>query len=470
MLSFLPKYFTYIAIGLYFILLFICMTGFSNNMLPAIWILFGIIEVFVFFYFSNYITKIWQYVNEQVFIKKLFWGAFVLRFMFVCFSYLFFYAMNGTPFEFEAADSTGYYNESKWITGLLEDGKFDIYLKYIGINYADMGYPLYLAILRFIFGDFLIIPRLIKALLGAFTCVAIYKIGRNNFGESAGRIAGILGMLSPNLIFYCGLHVKETEMVFLVVYFVYYGDKILRSANYNLKDISILCIISASIFLFRTVLAACLIASVLLTVFFVSNRILSLGKRIFIFFTIGLLSILILLNSQGGLIKEYLTDGNKNLNDQMENLSTRTDGGGGGNKFAKYGSKSIFFPLMILGPLPTLVDTDQKNIMMLAGGYFTRNIYAFFVFIAFLTLYKLKLLRNHLLLLSTVLSYLFVLGSSGFALSERFHLPIVPFLLVFAGYGITQLNAKNKKYYLPHIALVMILIIGWNWFKLAGRI
>jgi CHASE2 domain-containing sensor protein len=106
---------------------------------------------------------------------------------------------------------------------------------------------------------------------------------------------------------------------------------------------------------------------------------------------------------------------------------------------------------------------------MLGGAYFTRNVYAFFVLIGIYALYKRKQLREHILLLSVIFSYIFVLASSGFALSERFHLPLVPFLLILAAYGISQMNAKNKKYYVPYLVLICVIVIGWNWFKVAGR-
>lgn len=466
---FFPKYFSQKGVIAFGAALAFCSILFVQKLLSLQWIFFDFLEVFGFFFFANQLTKLWKDFSIRIFEKRLFWVSLGIRITWVFLSYFYFIWMTGDGFEFETADAKGYYGESGWIAGLWKDGKFDIYLKYIGVNYADMGYPLYLAILRSFFGDGLIIPRLIKALLGAYTSVIIYKIGRNNFGESAGRIAGILGMLLPNLIYYCGLHVKETEMVFLVVYFIYFADKVLRSKYFHLKDFSLLCIIGASIFLFRTVLAVCLIASVLISVFFISKRIASLGKRLSLFSLIALTSILILSTSLGDVINGYFKASDQNLTSQMQNYTLREDGGGAGNKLAKYGSRSIFLPFMVIGPLPTLVNTEQTNTMMLGGAFFTRNVYVFFVFIAFVTLYKRKLLRNHVLLLSTLFSYLFVLASSGFALSERFHLPIIPLLLVFAGYGITQLNVKNKKYYIPYLIFISIVIIGWNWFKLAGR-
>ena len=124
---------------------------------------------------------------------------------------------------------------------------------------------------------------------------------------------------------------------------------------------------------------------------------------------------------------------------------------------------------MLFAPFPTLVNTQQENLMMLSGAFYTRNVYVFFVLIALIMMYRRRMLRNHVLIISFLLSYMAVLASSGFALSGRFHLPAIPFLLVFAGYGITQMNNKNIKYYVPYLIVISLVIIGWNWFKLAGR-
>ena len=54
---------------------------------------------------------------------------------------------------------------------------------------------------------------------------------------------------------------------------------------------------------------------------------------------------------------------------------------------------------------------------------------------------------------------------------ESFHLPIVPFTLMFAAYGISKMNEVwwVKKYYPYWCALMFVAAIAWNWFKLAGR-
>ena len=468
-LRYMPRFFTRRSIIAFVVVFVLCSALFFSRMLPGLWILFGFLEVFCFFFFLNKLTRSWGQVSERVFAKKLFWISFWIRLAWVVFSFFFYSTMSGDPFEFEAGDSKGYHGEALWLIGLIEDNKWNQYLAYIGKNYSDMGYPIYLGMIYYVVGDNVLIPRLIKVVLSSYTCLLTYKIARNNFGESTGRMAGIMAMLVPNLIYYCGLHLKETEMVFLVVSFMFVADRLIRSRRLSFIDLVLLGLLATLLFFFRTVLAACLLGSVVMATLFTSRRISSVSKRIVLIVMLIAGVFMLAATPLADNISEYVQKSESNIARQMRNFSIHRNKGET-NKLATYGSRSVFLPLMLIAPFPTLVYiADQPNAMMMGGAYFTRNVYAFFVLVALVVLFRLKKLREHVLLLSFTASYIFVLASSGFALSERFHLPLVPFLLTLAAYGVSQMNQKNKKYYLPYLVFVSLVIIGWNWFKLAGR-
>ena len=65
--------------------------------------------------------------------------------------------------------------------------------------------------------------------------------------------------------------------------------------------------------------------------------------------------------------------------------------------------------------------------------------------------------------------YLAVIAFSNFAQSERFHQPALPFELMFAAFGISQLKAKHIKWIDYWMYFVVAANVGWAWFKLAGR-
>ena len=76
---------------------------------------------------------------------------------------------------------------------------------------SDSGYLVYLTFVYKLFGPNIIITRLLKALYGAYTCVLLYRITSRSMGEQVGRMAGVFAMLMPNLIIYCGMHLKEQK-------------------------------------------------------------------------------------------------------------------------------------------------------------------------------------------------------------------------------------------------------------------
>lgn len=468
MTTFVPKYFTQKAIILYVVLLILCSVALINNVLPLHWIAFGLVEVVSFFYFSNLLTRKWDSLSPVVYKKKLFTTALIVRLAYVVFSFLFYTYMTGQPFEFEAADAVGYHEEAIWLISLLADDKLPVYLAYTKGNYSDMGYVAYLTAVYSAVGANLFIVRILKALLSAFTCLLIYKLARRNFGESAGKIAGILALLSPNLIYYCGLHVKETEMVFLTVFFLERADLLIREKKLVPMVLIATLLLGLSLFFFRTVLGATAMASLVMGFLLFSAR----GKKVGLVRKVmfGVTILVIGLFLAGGRIEaemsRYWGDRDTNQQASMNARSTRETG----NSLAKYGATAIFAPVILIAPFPTLVNIEtQQNQMLLNGGYYTRNIYVFFLLIGLVALWKKKALREHLLLISFLFSYLAVLALSKFALSERFHMPILPVIIIMAAYGVTQLDRKNVKYYLPYLGIVALIILAWNIFKVAGR-
>lgn len=141
-----------------------------------------------------------------------------------------------------------------------------------------------------------------------------------------------------------------------------------------------------------------------------------------------------------------------------------------GNKFAKKMGAAVFAPMIFVIPLPTVVETPlQENQKIINGGNFVKNILAFFVIFGLYTLIKNNKWRDYLLIGSFVIGYLLVLAFSAFAQSERFHQPVLPFEMLLAAYGFSLMNKKTRRYFDNWTMLLVVIIIGWSWFKLAGR-
>jgi len=80
----------------------------------------------------------------------------------------------------------------------------------------------------------------------------------------------------------------------------------------------------------------------------------------------------------------------------------------GGNEFAKFGNAAFFAPIILIAPFPTLnlAHEEQKGQMMLSGGYYVRNVFAFFAILALFTLFRINRLRTHLIIILPLFSYL----------------------------------------------------------------
>lgn len=424
------------------------------------------LAVFSFFFYSSILTKRWAEIRQKKFQKKILYTALIIRVVYVVLIYFFYQSQTGKPFEFNALDSGGYHKTALWILEMFFDGTVYFYFSHYIQGISDAGWELTLAFIYLISFKSILMVRLVNSFLSAWMVIMIYHIAQRNFGEKAARITAVMAMLLPSFIYFSGLHMKETVMVFLLMAFMERADYLLHSRNFKLVHIFQVVLIGISLFFFRTVLGAAAWFALFSALILSSERIMSHYRRVIIISWFIIASVFLFSGSINNEISGYLGARKSNQEDRYEFFSTRQ----GANKLAHYGSAAIFIPIIIPAPFPTLVNIpNQQNQMMTNGDLFTRNVYVFFVFVAFYVLFKKKQLRKNLLLSVFLASYLLILANSGFALSPRFHVPALPFFLIFAGYGITQTTRNISTYYVLYLIAISIIVIAWNWFKLSGR-
>ena len=475
---FIPNTITNTAIITYFAAIFGCTLLYSGHMLNWKWWIFGIVSVVGFFHYANIQSKAWIKLRPISFAKKLFWSAFALRVVWVLVSYLLYNNWTGTPFSINAGDELFYDEIGRYGASLIRDGDWNIYNKIISysgdIAFSDMGYPIYLSIVYWIFGDSILIARIIKAILSAWTAVLIYKVASRNFGETTGRMAGIFCMLMPNLIYYCSFQLKEIEMVFLAMLFVERADALLRKGKLTFFPTFTVMLIPLALFMIRTALAATLVLAFFCTLLFTTGRVVGWGKRIALFLAAGVFVIIMFLTSSG-IGQEVTAMWERRGSEQQANMewrSVRDVGKGMTQKFAKYAGAAVFAPMIFTIPFPTMNDIPgHENQMMIHGGNFVKNITSYFTIMALFVLLFSGKWRRYVLPLAVMCGYLVVLVFSNFAQSERFHLPILPLSLMFAAYGISIMKQYPwiKRYFNYWCVLMFIAAVAWNWFKLAGR-
>lgn len=468
-----PKSITNTAIMTYLLAMIICVVAYSSHMMPFKWWIFGLVSVIGFFYYANDLTKAWINIRSMTFAQKVFWVGFVLRVLWVLISYFLYQKWTGTSFSIEALDEWFYHEVGLYGAKLLRDGNFNIYtalVKYSGAAFSDMGYPLYLSVIYWLFGDSVLMVRIVKAAFSAWIAILIYKLTARNFGEYTGRIAGVFCMLMPNLIYYCSYQLKEIEMVFLAMLFVERADWLLRQPKLKLIPTVAIMLIPLALFMIRTALAATLVAALFCALLLTTGRVSGIGKRVVLVIAASVFAIVMFLNSSsiGKEVIQMWKTGGADQKTAMEWITRRENG----NQFAKYAGAAVFAPMIFTIPFPTMTETPgQENQKMIHGGNFVKNIISYFTIMALLVLLVTGNWRKHVLPLAVLCGYLVILVFSSFAQSERFHLPILPLTLMFAALGISLMkeNPWIKKYFNYWCVIMFLAAIAWNWFKLAGR-
>lgn len=464
MVTYFPRLVSRKATTYYFITLALVSIACMSHVLPFVWMLFGIAEVCLFFYFSTMLTKQWQCLHSKTFVKKLFWTALTIRLVYMIFAYFFYDAMTGQPFMFHTGDEQVYYQVSKvWS----EQGIGLFREEMSWINLSDSGEMYLTAFVCKLFGPYVLTARILHSFLSALTCVLIYRISQRHFEESTARMAAIFCMLMPNLVYYCGTHLKEADMVFFTVLLIDSVDRLLLDKKFDWGYFFMALVSAFALFTFRTALAAVGFLAILVAIVMTRGSLGNWWKRALM---IAVVAIGLSVTTIGDRIMREVGDVWDGREDnQRVGLEWRSQRAGG-NSFAKYASGAVFAPMIFTLPFPTMVNTEgQENQQMIHGGNYVKNIMSGFTLFAMVLLLLNGEWRKHVLPLAMMLGYLAVIAFSNFAHSERFHQPALPFELMFAAYGISQLQKKHVRWIDYWMLGIMVANIGWAWFKLAGR-
>lgn len=470
-----PKWLSQYSIIVYLLALAVVSFMYSAYSLPWYYMLSGIVAVLVFFLYGSTAVKntsIAKVHKQKNFERRLFIMAFIPRVLFTLLLYWIFQTNYQDAFGFENGDPTFYHDQGAEFAEAIKNGSFGEVWNRVSkyIDLSDLGYPVYVGLIYTVTDNSILVVRLIKCLLSALAVLLVYRIAKRNFDSQTARVAAIFCALWPNFWYYCGTHLKETEMVFLAVLFVEQTDQMLRSRQFTAWKIIPILLIAATLFTFRTPLALVAILALLFSITISSSRVVNWGKRIII----GGLAALLIAITMGNRIQEQASNllEQAQSNKQESNMEWRARRDNG-NAFAKYAGSAVFAPMIFTLPFPTMVRPyDGQDVQqLLNGGNFVKNILSFFTIFALIALLLSGRWREHMLPLTFMVGYLIVLAFSSFAQSERFHQPVMPFELMFAAYGlsIAVTKPKYKRWFTYWCMLMFVAAIAWNWFKLAGR-
>ncbi len=109
-----------------------------------------------------------------------------------------------------------------------------------GVFFQAPLYSYFLGIIYFIFGHNYLLPRLVQAVLGAFSALLLYRLGRRVFNEKIGLLAGLIFSLNGPLIYFTGELLVPTLYIFLLLLFLLKLDHLLErpgAGNYLLSGL-----------------------------------------------------------------------------------------------------------------------------------------------------------------------------------------------------------------------------------------
>ena len=462
----LLKHINLIGIGLYLLALIVISLAFREHALQWKWMLWGIGEVLFFFLLTTVFYPRWKGDDTKRFKWKVFLVAFVIRGLYAFLVAYYYYYETGKAFEYNAADSIWYHPTAVYLSRCVRQGYVSYIFKYLNaytMGWSDQGYVLWLTLVYTIFGRNLLTPRLFKALMSAYLCIVVYKLGTRTFGERTGRLAAVMMVFTPILIQLCGVHTKEMEMIFLSIFALERMDYLIRSKKYTVWNIFCPILLTGLTFGFRTIIGMCLIFAFLVFVVLSSKDLVPKKGKIITLVATVVVFLAFLLSPVGREMRIINALKFKDLNYQMKHYDSL------GMKHGELAQGWIMAPGAFVLPLAPMVEESPDHNKMIHGSTYVKNFLAFFAMLAIVIAFRQKKWRDFSLIGAYELSYLAIIMFSFAANSERYHEPAVPLIVLMSAYAMTHLRRKDLKLFYIYCGLLFVALVAWNWLKLSAR-
>ncbi len=462
----LLRHISIMGIGLYLLALIVISVAFHEYALQLKWILWGVGEVLFFFVLTTVFYPRWKNDDPKRFWRKVFWTALAIRAVYAVVMCYYYYLETGIGFEYNAADSIGYHDMAVYLSKCVRLGYVSYIFKYLNANtagFSDQGYVLWLTLLYTIFGRSWLIPRLFKALMSAYLCIVVWKLGSRALGERTGRLAAVMMVFTPILVQICGLHTKEMEMIFLSILALERMDYLIRSKKYTVWNILFPILLTGMTFGFRTIVGMCLIFAFLVFVLLSPKDLVGRKGKIISIATIAVVFLVFLISPVGREMKVIYFRNFADMNYPSEKYESL------GMKHSQLAQSWILAPGAFVLPLAPMVEEAPDHNKMIHGSTYVTNFVAFFAMLAFIIAFRQKKWRDFSLIGAYELSYLAIIMFSFVANSERFHEPAVPLIMLMAAYAMTHLRRKVLKIFYVYCGILFVALVVWNWLKLSAR-
>ena len=455
-----------IGVGVYLLALITISLVFNDYALQLKWVLWGMGEVLFFFVLTTLFYPRWKNDDPKHFRRKVFWTAIGIRALYAFLICYYYYYQTGKAFEYNVADGIWYHRTGVHLSRAVRQGYIRYvfqYLRAYTMGFSDQGYTLWLTLIYTIFGPNLLTPRLFKALMSAYLCIVVYKLGTRTFGERTGKLAAVMCAFMPILVQICGLHTKEMEMIFLSLLALERMDYLIRSKKYTVWNIAFPILLTGLTFGFRTIVGMCLIFAFLVFIMLSPNELVGKKGKIISVSAIVLVFFVFLLTGIGNEMRIIYRLRFVDLNVKTEKYEAL------GFKHAELAHSKYLAPGAFVLPLAPMVEESPEHNKMIHGSTYVKNFLAFFAMLAIVVAFRQKKWRDFSLIGAYELSYLTIIMLSFAANMERYHQPAIPLLVLMAAYAMTHLRRKDLILFYVYCGLLYVALFVWNWLKLSAR-
>ena len=462
----LLRHFNIVGVAVYLVALLVASLCFRTYALKALWMAWGVAAVLFFFGLSDVFYQRWRDDSTKVFLRKVFWVALGIRAVYATAILYYYYYQTGIGMEYQVGDSLNYHRGAAYIADLARDGHFSeifLFLKNTTMGFSDQGYVLYLGTLYTVFGKNILGPRLLKALMSAAMCVSIYRLASRSLGERTGKLAAVMAVFLPQFIHYTGTYMKETEMVFLATLALERMDFLIRSKRYTFWNVLSPILLTALTFGFRTIVGMILIVSFVIFVMLDAELALSKRNKAIMLGLVAVVTAVFFFTPIGGemrLIFRVNFHESNYLTEKYQYL---------GLKYAEYARHEYLAPGAFTLPLTNLVEVANENQKLMNGTYFVKNHLAFFALWCIVAALRERRWRSFSLVGSYTLIYIVTIALSFACMSERYHLPALPGMLIMAAFAMTHFRKKDFAFFYSYETLLLVAIVAWNYLKLSAR-
>lgn len=396
-------------------------------------------------------------IEERIKARRLLSLTFLVRVIGI---FIFYFTMTydyGTLFSSGGDDS--YYDLRCW--QLAQSFPF---LKGVYIPFHARGYYYIGSFLYWVFGHNILIPRFLNAFAASLTVIFLYSISKRILDEKKARIAIYLFIFFPDLIWFSSLQLKDTLLIFLIVFSVWLVFQLTENLGLLRKGICVLMLILSIIAMvtIRDTAAYLVFLSFIVSLPLIWGRI---SNKWGAWVVIIILILGVFIGSRMGterkdmlqvIVRSRVIDQFSSLESRIHFQERVIDQFGyhtareslalsiyTGNPFKKVLLLPVGFLVSWILPFPPwklIVNEEITRNIYFFGSLFWQTILPFFVIGVLQTI---KGIRTREIRIETVflLSLIFVMNislcTSGLIIggSARYRLMYIPFIFIFISYG-----------------------------------